>query len=161
MSQWPGRAALVTVALICAAACSSSGHPSSGAVPSTTATILGPTPTTRLMPTKAGGAPGPVVTVPTESGIRPISVVVDSGEQILIEPDSFYPRILIADIKEAITWTNLTTSPQQIVFLNSSIKSPLIAPGGKWSYTPPTSLNIHYVDRALGLQATVDFNPAP
>ena len=148
--------------LIAATACSSGGgHPSSSADPSTTATTLGPTPTTRLMPTKPGGAPGPMVTVPSENGVRPIALTCDSGEQILIEPDSFYPRILVANVKAPITWTNLTTSPQEIVFLNSEVRSPLIPPGGKWSYTPPTSLNLHYVDRALGLQATVDFNPAP
>ncbi len=142
------------------AACSTGGS-SRPTVAEATTTTLGPTPTTRLMPTKPGGAPGPVVTVPTESGVRPISEVVDSGQQILIEPDSFFPRILIANVKVPITWTNLTNSPQQISFLSSTIRSPSIPPGGKWSYTPPTALNIHYVDRTLGLQATVDFNPAP
>jgi hypothetical protein len=161
-------AVLVMIAAVAVAACSSSGHPATsattttrGATASTTATTLEPTPTTRLIPSTPGGAPGPMVTVPTESGTRPISEVIDSGQQILIEPASFYPRILIADVKVPITWTNLTTTAQALVFLNSSLRSPLIPPGGKWSYTAPTSLNLHYVDHALGTQATVDFNGAP
>jgi hypothetical protein len=147
-------AGLAGVLLLLASGCSSGGHPASSG--------LGPAPTTHLLPTTPGGQPGPVVTEPTEEGgSRPISEFDDFGEQILIEPGSFYPHILVADIKVPLTWTNLTTASQQVVFLDSPIRSGSIPPGGKWSYTPENSVGIHYVDHALGLYATVDFNPAP
>lgn len=110
------------------------------------------------MPTTPNGAPGPVVTVPTEGNGSVIEQAFDAGQQILVEPGSFWPNILVADIKVPITWTNLTTTPQQISFLFSTVKSPLIPPGGKWSYTAENGVNIHYVDKALNLQSTVDFN---
>jgi hypothetical protein len=146
--------ALVGALCVLAAGCGGGGsHPASSGT--------GPLPTTHLLPTSPGGEPGPVVTEPTEAGSRPISEIADFGQQILIEPDSFYPHILVADTNVPLTWTNLTTSDQQVVFLNSSIRSGEIPPGGKWSYTAPNSTGIHYVDRALGLYATVDFNGAP
>jgi hypothetical protein len=121
---------------------------------------LGPTPTTRLAPVAAGGQSGPVVTVPTEGGVRPIAAAVDTGDQILIAPGQVEPRLLITDVHETITWTNLTTAVQQVEFFAPMrLDSGPIAPGGKWSYLARTGANIHY-QTASGLMGAIDFNPS-
>ncbi len=106
-------------------------------------TSLGPTPTTRLAPATAGGQPGPVVTVPTESGVRPIAAAVDTGDEILITPSQVEPRPLITDVHDTITWTNLTTAVQTVEFFApmrlDSEQSPLEASGPTWPGPAPIS----------------------
>jgi hypothetical protein len=121
---------------------------------------LGPVPTTHLQPVSPGGKQGPEVTVPTEGGVRPISPVVDSGQQILVLAGQVNPRILIANSKQNVTWTNLTTSAQTVTFEQQQVSSGAIRPGGKWSYFPATGASIHY-QTSTGAQGTIDFNPEP
>lgn len=120
---------------------------------------LGPVPTTRLSPVRAGGPLGSVVTVPTESGVRPISPSVDLGTQVIITPSGFEPRILISNYDLPITWTNLTTAVQMISFLGptqSVIASGPIQPGAKWTYTARYGGGLH-VENTYGDAAVVDF----
>jgi hypothetical protein len=113
-----------------------------------------------LIPISPGGKPGPVVTVPTEGGVRPISDVFDSGQQVVILVGQVNPRILIANTKEPITWTNLTTGPQTVAFEQASVSSGPIPPGGKWSFTPLVGGNIHY-QTSTGGQGSIDLQGGP
>lgn len=113
----------------------------------------------RLQPVTMHGHVGRRVVMPTEDGVA-ISRVLNSGQQIVILPRAFAPRILVADVHVRLTWTNLTTVAQRVVFLQLPVRSVVIPPGGKWSWLPRTGMNIHYRDSRFGFQGTVDFNPA-
>ena len=73
---------------------------------------------------------GKVVAVPTERASHPISSTIDDGQQIIISATGFLPPRLFSKPGIAVTWTNLTDEPQQVIFDYLPVKSPLIPPGG-------------------------------
>jgi hypothetical protein len=87
---------------------------------------------------------GKTVAVPTESGTAPIAPQIDDGQQIIISAGGFLPARLLSDPKLPVTWTNLTDEPQRIIFEALPVRSPLIAPGGTWSWTTGSSESIGY-----------------
>ena len=93
------------------------------------------------------------IAVPDE-GTRPIDTVEDVGEQIIITPKAIEPHRLFCQLKRRLTFTNLTTVPQQLRFVNDgNWRSPTIAPGGTWYYTPTFGISFYY-KTMTGLQAT-------
>lgn len=97
------------------------------------------------------------MTVPTDEG-KPISANIDDGQQIIISAQGFLPARLYSTNSEAIVWTNLTDQPQQVIFDYFSVKSPIIPPGGTYSYKTPASESIAYRS-ASGMHAVVTINP--
>jgi hypothetical protein len=93
------------------------------------------------------------VAIPDE-GTRPIDPVEDVGEQIIITPKAIEPHRLFCQVKRQLTFTNLTTVPQQLRFVNDgNWRSPTIAPGATWHYTPTFGISFYY-KTMTGLQAT-------
>ncbi len=88
-----------------------------------------------------------------EEGTRPISPAQGVGEQIIITPKAIEPHFLYCQVDFKLTFTNLTSVPQQLVFVNDGgWHSPKIPPGGKWIYTPRNGISFYYVTKS-GLQA--------
>jgi hypothetical protein len=88
-----------------------------------------------------------------EEGSRPINPVQGVGEQIIITPKAIEPHFLYCQVDLKLTFTNLTSVPQELVFVNDGgWRSPKIPPGGKWIYTPRNGISFYYVTKS-GLQA--------
>jgi hypothetical protein len=91
----------------------------------------------------------PTTTVPTERGSRPIDPSNDAGQEVVIAKGGYLlPEWLVADVGLPITWTNLSGTPQQVVFDDAPMRSPVIPPGGTFSWTSPgfaISLTYHTV----------------
>jgi len=97
------------------------------------------------------------VTVPTDGG-KPINASVDDGQQIVISASGFLPARLYSNPGKAIVWTNLTGQPQRISFDAFAVTSPLIVPGGSWSWKTQNSESIAYRSDS-GLSAVVTVLP--
>ena len=105
------------------------------------------------------GPSDPTTTVPTERGSRPISPSNDAGQQVIIAKQGYVlPVWLVAQVTLPIVWTNLSGSPQQVVFDTAPVRSPVIPPGGTFIWTSPgygVNLTYHVVcghDGQLTLQ---------
>lgn len=99
--------------------------------------------------TSTVGAPDPTTSVPTERGTRHIDASNDAGQAVIIAEGGYLlPEWLIAEVTLPITWTNLSGVPQQVVFDDAPVRSPVIPPGGTFSWTSPgyaISLTYHTV----------------
>ena len=60
----------------------------------------------------------------------------------IITVGGFLPKRLYATPSDLVVWTNLTDQPQQVVFDHFAVRSPVIPPGGKYSWTSPASESI-------------------
>jgi uncharacterized Zn-binding protein involved in type VI secretion len=100
---------------------------------------------------------GKKIAVPTDSG-RPISPNIDDGQQIIITVGGFLPQRLYATPSALVVWTNLTNEPQQVVFDHFAVHSPVIPPGGKYSWTSQASESISY-HSVSGMHAVLVLNP--
>ena len=87
---------------------------------------------------------GRAVAVPTEEGTTPIAPQIDEGQHIIITARGMLPARLYSQSKEAVTWTNLTDEPQRVIFDYLPVRSPLIPPGGSFSWTSASSQSIAY-----------------
>jgi hypothetical protein len=85
------------------------------------------------------GAPSPTTSVPTEGGRgRPIDPTNDAGQAVIIAKGGYLlPEWLVADYQLPITWTNLSGAPQQIIFDDAPMHSPVIPQGGTFTWTSP------------------------
>jgi hypothetical protein len=68
----------------------------------------------------------------------------DYGFVIDITPGGFHPNWLIAGCCRPITWINLTSKPNTVVFTVELTHSPPIPPGGSWTFTPLHAESITY-----------------
>ena len=76
--------------------------------------------------------------MPTERGTRAINPSNDAGQEAIIAQGGYVlPEWLVADFQLPVTWTNLSGAPQQIIFDNASMHSPVIAPGGTFTWKSP------------------------
>jgi hypothetical protein len=88
---------------------------------------------------------GKKVAVPDEI-TKPIQPIEDVGEQIIITPKAIEPHLLFCQVKYRLTFTNLTSVTQQLTFTNDGgWRSPKIAPGGTWHFTPHYGISYHFV----------------
>jgi hypothetical protein len=95
---------------------------------------------------------GKKVAIPDEVD-QPIRPVEDVGEQVIITPKAIEPGLLWCQVKYRLTFTNLTSVPQQLRFVNDGgWRSPIIPPGGTWHYTPIFGISYYYVT-STGLHA--------
>ena len=99
-----------------------------------------------------------MVAVPTERASHPISSTIDDGQQIIISATGFLPPRLFSKPGIAVTWTNLTDEPQQVIFDYLPVKSPLIPPGGTFSWTSASSQSVAY-KTGSGLHGVDTVNP--
>jgi len=97
---------------------------------------------------------GTLVKIPSERDDLPIQHLHDQGQQVLITPFGLYPEQLYAVENAPIVWTNLTTEPQHIVFVDypGGRGSGAIMPGHKFSFTfhSPTSIAFHTATGLVG-----------
>lgn len=128
-----------------ASACSSS--PSPAAAPTTTTSSATPTssaPTPELT-TPTVTIDGHSYPVPTSDG-HPIDSAVDNSGQIILTDKGFLPYRQIVNLKQPVTWTNLSSHPVTISFLHmpgtGSHKLPV---GGTFTYSSPTLISFEYV----------------
>jgi len=132
--------------LVLVAACGSTAPrttntTTTGSAPSTT--VRGQTSGTFLVPevnygTGQEGAPSPTTTVPVERGTRAINPSNDAGQEVIIAKGGYLlPAWLVADVALPITWTNLSGSPQQVVFDDAPMHSPVIPTGGTFTWKSP------------------------
>jgi hypothetical protein len=160
-------ATVLAVTAVAGAACGSSAHPSgarsSGATSSAPVTrvtgirITGPS-VAQIERARQVTVGGKTVAVPTEIGTHPISPAIDDGQQIIISAAGFLPRRLFSTPDEPVTWTNLTDEPQRVIFDYFPVRSPVIAPGGTFSWTSMSTLSIAY-KTASGLRGVDTVNP--
>jgi hypothetical protein len=150
---------LATVALaLGATACSSAAaHSANSGKKSSTTTVVTVAPgvpetkgflrSESTFGTSSVGAPDPTTTVPTERGTRHIDPNSDAGQQVIIAEGSYLlPEWLVANVALPITWTNLSGAPQQIVFDDGGVVSPVIPQGGTFTWKSPgfgVSLTYH------------------
>jgi hypothetical protein len=161
-------AACGTTAKVSVSTSSSTSSPTSASTtPMTTATsgttstttkvhLTGPT-VSQIQGSKTVAVGGKTVTVPTD-GNKPVNPSVDDGQQIIISATGFLPAKLYSNPGSAIVWTNLTNQPQQVMFNAFAVTSPVIPPGGTWSWTTQDSESIAYRS-ASGLTAVVQVLP--
>lgn len=94
--------------------------------------------------------PDPSTTVPTERGARHIDAENDAGQAVIIAIDGHLaPQWLVANVNLPITWTNLSGKSEQIDFDDAPVRSPVIPPGGTFTWTSPgfgVSLTYHTVN---------------
>lgn len=146
----PAASALLLATTACSAATATS--------PPSTTTSSTVTTTSTAAPKKALIAgyitiDGRKVAVPDE-GTRPIQAIEDVGEQINITPKAIEPHLLFCQVKYRLTFTNLTSVPQRLKFVNDGgWRSPVIPPGQNWHFTPIFGISYYYVSNT-GLQAT-------
>jgi hypothetical protein len=111
------------------------------------------------------GAPEPTTSVPTERGTRSIDPTNDAGQEVIIAKGGYLlPQWLVADVSLPITWTNLSGAPQQIVFDDAPLHSPVIVPGGTFTWTSPgygVGLTYHTVGGHEGRLTLQNPNNAP
>jgi hypothetical protein len=156
--------ALALSALVTTACGSSSDSGAKGSHPGSTTTtsgasrrLTGPSTATIAHSTQVVVG-GKEVAVPTEIGTTPIAPQIDDGQQIIISAAGLLPARLFSNPKVPVTWTNLTDQPQQVIFDYLPVKSPVIAPGGTFSYTSLSSESIAY-RTASGLHGVDTVNP--
>jgi hypothetical protein len=127
----------------------------STAATTTTTTKAAPATTAPRTTVKIAGyvtIDGKKVAVPDE-GDRPIQPVVGVGEEVIITPRAIEPHMLWCVVNYRMTFTNLTSVPQQLHFVNDGgWRSPKIPPGGTWHFTPKFGISYYYVTDT-GLQA--------
>ena len=88
--------------------------------------------------------------VPTEPAGEPTreaqspDPAFDYGFVIDITPAGFHPNVLVAACCQALTWINLTDKPNKILFTVELTQSPLIPPGGSWTWIPPNVEAVAY-----------------
>ena len=100
---------------------------------------------------------GKRVKVPTDSG-KPINSVDGDGQQIVISAEGFLPLKLYSTPSVPIVWTNLTDQDQKVAFDYFSVTSPVIPPGGTFSWETKDSESIAYHSDS-GMRAVVVVNP--
>lgn len=84
------------------------------------------------------GPANPTTTVPVERVGRPINVANDAGQAVIIVKGGYLaPEWLLAEETLPITWTNLSGAPQQVVFDDAPVHSPVIPPGGTFTWKSP------------------------
>jgi len=134
----------------------------SSTVPSTTTSsipVTGPS-LAVIAASKSVTVDGKKVAVPTDSGrsIPSCCQAVGDGQQIIITVGGFLPKRLYATPSVPVVWTNLTDQPQQVVFDHFAVHSPVIAPGGTFSWTSQDSESITY-HSVSGMHAVLVLNP--
>ena len=97
------------------------------------------------------------VKVPTDSG-KPITAEDGDGQQIIISAAGFLPLKLYSTPSVPIVWTNLTDQDQKVAFDYFSVISPVIPPGGTFSWKTEDSESIAYHSYS-GMHAVVVVNP--
>jgi hypothetical protein len=123
-----------------------------------------PTATPTARPTAAAGPTAtPIPTAPIDglTSVTPAAVptepageptreaqspdpAFDYGFVIDITPAGFHPNVLVAACCQALTWINLTDKPNKILFTVELTQSPLIPPGGSWTWIPPNVEAVAY-----------------
>jgi hypothetical protein len=127
--------------------------------PSTTTSsipVTGPSLAT-IAASKTVKVDGKTVKVPTDSGVSINNDVAD-GQEVIISVGGFLPLRLYSTPSESIVWTNLTDQPQQVIFDHFPVTSPVIPPGGTFSWKSASSESISY-HSASGMHAVVVINP--
>jgi hypothetical protein len=74
--------------------------------------------------------------VPKEGPEAPVSQYIGAGQQVLIEPDGFWPQTLYTNMAVAVVWTNETKVPQKVVLDHIPVESGEIPPGGQFVWSP-------------------------
>ena len=68
----------------------------------------------------------------------------DYGFVVQITADGFHPRQLVSGCCKPVTWQNLTSKTESVVFDHQFVNSGPIAPGGSFVYTPQHPVSITY-----------------
>jgi hypothetical protein len=117
-----------------------------------------PTPTVSAAPTATPIPSAPIdgltsvaaAAVPTEPAGEPTreaqspDPAFDYGFVIDITPAGFHPNVLVAACCQALTWINLTDKPNRVMFTVELTESPVIPPGGSWTWIPPNVESVAY-----------------
>ena len=113
--------------------------------------------------TSQSAGPDPTTSVPTERGTRPIDPSNDAGQEVVVAKGGYVlPEWLVAEVTLPITWTNLSAVPQQVVFDDAPICSPVLAPGATFSWKSPgfaVNLTYHIVNGHHGKLTLQNPNP--
>lgn len=143
---------------------SSPGHSSNAATTSTTTPKATTTKPTTDLPTNIGygtgsvGPADPSTTVPSEDG-RAIAPDFGAGQDIIITSKGFEPETLEANVSAPVVWTNLSGLPQRIIFVDFSVDSGTIPPGGTFTWSTKYAVTSGYVSGTTGWHGTLEMNP--
>jgi hypothetical protein len=101
------------------------------------------TSTTSVTSTKAPYGPSHVspksttaTSIPKEGPSAPVQQYVGAGQQVLIEPDGFWPQTLYANMAVAVVWTNETNASMKVILDYIPVESAEIPPGGQFIWSP-------------------------
>jgi ABC-type glycerol-3-phosphate transport system substrate-binding protein len=145
-----GAAILLALGGVCLVASACSNSPSPAAAPTTT-TSSRPTPE---ITTPTVTIDGHTYQVPNNGG-HPIDSAVDTSGEIVLTDKGFLPQREIVDLKQPITWTNLSSHPVTISFSHMPGTTPHHLPvGGTFTYSSPTLINFEYISSS-GFHGTV------
>jgi hypothetical protein len=111
----------------------STSSPSSG---STTPNTLSTSTTFPYGSSHVVGKSTKPTSVPKEGPEAPVTQSEGAGQQILIEPDGFWPQTLYANMAVTVVWTNETSVPQKVVLDDIPVQSAEIPSGGQFVWSP-------------------------
>jgi hypothetical protein len=147
-----GLVGLVVLTAACSANAARATTTTTGPTTSTTSTTVKASqsggflsPESKFGTSQVGPA-DPTTSVPTERGNRPIDPANDAGQEVIIDKGGYaLPEWLVAEVSLPITWTNLSGAPQQIIFDAAPERSPVIPPGGTYTWkSPGFAINLTY-----------------
>jgi hypothetical protein len=150
---------LVMLLALIVSSCSSSASPGKSATSAkstTTTSVLTPAILSRNLTINGHTYP-----VPSEDGVHAIDPSVATGGQIVLTNKGFLPYRLFVQLKQVITWTNLSSHPVRLTFLHLPIKSTMLAVGGTFTYSSPTLINFEYTSSSgyHGIVSIGSFTP--
>jgi hypothetical protein len=164
--------AVVGFSIVGLASCGSSGatpsgqaaqsHQASGNGRVTNSTSSGSSavdkPTKISFGTGSIGQPDPTTTIPNERG-NAIPNVLAPGQNIIISKTGCMPQTLEANVSAPVVWTNLSGTPQRVVFANFGVDSGTIPVGGTFTWSTQDAVAMGYKVEPSGKVCHLLMNP--
>jgi hypothetical protein len=104
------------------------------------------------------GQADPTTTLPNERG-NPIPAAFAPGQNIIISKTGCMPQTLEANVSAPVVWTNLSGTPQRVVFIDFAVDSGTIPVGGTFTWTTGDAVEMAYKLEPSGKECKLQMNP--
>jgi len=103
------------------------------------------------------GQADPTTTLPNEDG-NAIEPVLAPGQNIIIAKTGCTPQTLEANVSAPVVWTNLSGTPQRVVFIDFPVDSGTIPVGGTFSWSTNDAVAMEYKLKPSGKMCKLQMN---